>query len=97
MIIINNLQIEITQIIVRTNNLLNKRIIDNFKRRLWIENISDTSEYSYRVEANYVKCGCLIMGDGERILTKESYEELAECLNEIYVNNIEKNGVVKES
>ena len=88
--VIGNIQVEVTQIVVRTNNLLNKRKIDNFRRRVWIENILDTSEYSYRVEANYLECGCLIMDSGERILTKESYEELSECLTNIYIKNIEK-------
>ena len=94
--IINNIQIEVNQIVVRTNSLLNKRFVDFFKRRLWIENISDTSEYSYRVEQYYSSCGCLIMNDGERILTKESYEELSESLNLIYLKNIEKNGLDKK-
>lgn len=95
--LINNLQVEVTQIVVRTNELLNKRIIDFFKRRVWIENIADTSEYSYRAEVYYIGCGCLIMNDGEIIKTKESYEELSETLNKVYLENIQRNEAATKS
>lgn len=93
--VVNDLQLEITQIIIRTNTLLNKRQIDQMRRRVWIEEIKDTAEYSYRVDANYVKCGCLIMESGERIKTKEGYDELNECLEKIYAKNIERNNAGK--
>ena len=89
--LINNLQLEFTQIIIRTNSLLNKRQIEELRRRVWIEEIKDTCEYSYRVEVNYVKCGCLIMESGEWIKTKESYDELNEVLEKYYKANIERN------
>lgn len=95
--VINGIQLEITQIIIRVNSLMNKRQIEELKRRVWIEQIKDTCEYSYRVEVNYVKCGCLIMENNEWIKTKESYEELNDTLEKIYLNNIKSNNAAAKS
>jgi hypothetical protein len=82
--------IEVNQIVVRVNVLLNKRIIDTFKRRIWVENVCDIGEYSYRAEHNYVKCGLIILINGERIKTKESYEQICACMDDMIVKEDEK-------
>lgn len=74
--LINDIQIEVTQVTIRKNNLLNQRRIFFHKRLVFMGNVEAVGEESYMVENNYVKCGVLMMMSGEWIKVKESYEEL---------------------
>ncbi len=75
---INDIQIEVTQIVPRKNNVLGERRVFKFKRRIFIANIDSPTEECYLKEHNYITCGALIMKDGEVIKTMELYPELAE-------------------
>lgn len=91
--LVGEYQLEVTQIVIRKNALLNKRIIDTFARTIFFADIEDTGEYSYRVENNYVKCGLIIKKNGEWINVKETKEELQEAVKNWYAKpeNISNN------
>lgn len=88
--IINDLQIELTQITIRTNTLLNKRRIFFHKRLVFIANIEDVGEESYLHENNYVSCGVVIMKSGEWIKVKESYEDLKKIHSDWFKEAVDK-------
>lgn len=85
--VVDDYRIEVTAIVIRTNSLLNKRIIDNFKRTIFVAHIKDVCEYSYLVENNYVKCSAIVMENGEWIKVKDDYNELNSSISEWYKNN----------
>lgn len=85
--VVDDYRIEVTAIVIRTNSLLNKRIIDNFKRTIFIAHIKDVCEYSYLVENNYVKCSALVMENEEWIKVKDDYNELNTAITEWYKHN----------
>lgn len=87
---INDLQIEVTQIVIKRNSLLNMRRVFKFKTRVFIANIDRPSEEVYLAENNYITCGCLIMKDGEVIKTVESYKELSELHSQWFKESIEQ-------
>lgn len=74
--LINDIQLEVTQVTIRKNNLLNQRRIFFHKRLVFMGNVDSVGEDSYLIENNYVKCGVLMMASGEWIKVKESYDEL---------------------
>lgn len=80
--VLNEIQIEVTSITIRTNNLLNKRKIFFHKRLIFLANIDEVGEESYLHENNYLSCGVLMMKSGEWIKVKESYEELKKIHSE---------------
>ena len=49
---INDLQIEVTQIVIKRNSLLNRRDIFEFKRRLFVSHIVSVTEENYLVNNN---------------------------------------------
>ncbi len=82
MLAVGKYQLEVTQIVIRKNELMNKRFIDTFKRTVFINEIESVSEYTYRVEQNYNQCSVLIMRSGEWIKVKDDYLELRNFINE---------------
>lgn len=74
--LINDIQLEVTQIIIKKNSLMNKRNVFKFKRVVFMANIESVGEDNYKVDSNYTACGLLLMKDGEWIKTKESFEEI---------------------
>lgn len=87
---INDLQIEVTQIVIRKNLLLNTRRVFKFKTSVFIADIARPSEEVYLAENNYITCGCLIMKDGEIIKTVEPYRELAEIHSEWFKRSVDE-------
>ncbi len=85
---INDLQIEVTQIVVKKHSLLNRRDIFEFKRRLFISHIVSITEENYLVNNNYSKCSCIITSD-EEIKVKEPYNELAELHSAWFKESVE--------
>lgn len=76
--VINDIQLEVTQIIIKKNDLLGRRDICLFKRRLFISKIIDISEETYLVENNYMKCSALYVEHEGWIKVKDNYTELSE-------------------
>ena len=75
--LINGIQIEVTQIVIKRNSLLNKRFICEFKRRLFIGDILSVSEESYLVESYYKDCSGLYVETEGWIKVKEPFNEIA--------------------
>ena len=88
--LINDIQIEVTQIIIRNNTLLNKRRIFEFKRLVFISHIDEVGEEAYLVENNYTSCGVIMMKSAEWIKTKESYSELKKLHTDWWARAVEK-------
>ena len=82
--IIGEYQLEVSQIVIRVNSLLNKRIIDFFARAVFFAEIKSVGEYSYLVENNYVKCAILILDSGEWVKIKEDYNEVNNAVSNWY-------------
>jgi hypothetical protein len=88
--LINEIQIEVTQVIIKKNNLLNRRDICLFKRTIFISKILSVSEENYLVENNYAKCSAIHLFDEGWIKIKEPYQELATMHSEWFNANINK-------
>ncbi len=88
--IINDIQIEVSQVIIKKNNLLNRRDICFFKRTIFISKILSVSEETYLVENNYVKCSALYLDDEGWIKIKENYQEIASLHSKWYDANVKE-------
>lgn len=73
--LINDIQIEVTQIVILKNELLNKRYINTFNRTIFIAEIKSIMEHKYLVENNYSTCSMIILDD-EFFKVKDDYKEL---------------------
>jgi len=88
--IINDIQIEVTQVIIKKNNLLNRRDICLFKRTIFISKIVSVSEETYLVENNYVKCSALYIDDEGWIKIKENYTEISQLHSKWFDETVKK-------
>jgi len=79
-----DLQIEVTEIVIRKNEVLGKRRIDFFKRLLFFSNIEDVMEYSYQHEHYYNSCSGIMLKSGQFLKVKENYEDIKEKLVKWY-------------
>ena len=95
--LINDIQIEVTQMVIRTNSLLGKRRIFEFKRLIFMANIDEVGEEAYLVENNYNTCGVLMLKSGEWIKVKESYEELKSIHTAWWKRSAEESERIMES
>ena len=73
--VINDIQVEVTQIVILKNELLNKRNVFAFKRTLFIAEIKRIMEHKYLVENNYSSCSMIVLED-EIFKVKDDYIEL---------------------
>ena len=87
---IYDLQVEVTQIIIKKNNLLNRRDINFFKRTVFISKIQSVSEENYLVENNYTKCSAIHLIDEGWIKIREPYKEIATLHSEWFYENVKK-------
>jgi len=85
---INDLQIEVTQIVIKRNSLLNRRDIFEFKRRLFVSHIVSVTEENYLVNNNYSKCTGILLSD-EILKVKEPYSEIAELHSQWFKESLE--------
>lgn len=76
--VINDIQIEVSEIIILKNTLLNKRNVFTLKRTLFIAEIKSIMEHKYLVENNYASCSMIILED-EFFKVKDDYSELLTC------------------
>ena len=76
--LINGIQIEVTEITIKKNNLLNRRDIFKFKRLLFIGDVLAVSEENYLVTSNYVNCSALFIENEGWIKVVEPFEDLKE-------------------
>lgn len=90
--LINGIQTEVTQIVIRKNSLTGKRYVFYFKRLVFMANIEDVGEEKYLVENNYCNCGVLIMKSGEWIKVKEQYLDLREIHSNWWKKEVEQLG-----
>ena len=88
--VINDIQLEITQIIIKKNNLLSRRDICLFKRIIFITKILSVSEETYLVENNYVKCSALYLDDEGWIKVKENYTEISEMHSDWFDRSVKE-------
>lgn len=79
--LINGIQIEVTQIQIKKNQLLNDRNVFPFKRVIFMSQIVSVKEDNYLVNNNYAKCSTLILDTNEWVKVKEPYNEL----NALYI------------
>jgi len=93
--VINDIQLEVTQIIIKKNNLLGRRDICSFKRTIFITKILSVSEETYLVENNYVKCSALYMDDEGWIKVKDSYIELSEMHSDWFDRSVKASEDIK--
>jgi hypothetical protein len=89
--VINDIQLEITQIIIKKNNLLSRRDICLFKRIIFITKILSVSEETYLVENNYVKCSALYLDDEGWIKVKDNYTDLSEMHSDWFDRSVKAN------
>ena len=54
--LINDIQIEVTEIRIKIQPIILKRKVCEFKRRIFVSDIKSISEENYLVENNYTKC-----------------------------------------
>lgn len=88
--LINDIQIEVTQVVIKKNNLLGVRHINFFKRTVFISKIVSVSEENYLVENKYSKCSAIFLVDEGWIKIKEPYQELASLHSEWFNENVNK-------
>jgi hypothetical protein len=79
--LINGIQIEVTQIQIKKNQLLGKRSIFKFKRLIFVSSILSIKQDNYMVNQNYADCTTLILNTNEWVKVIEPYEDI----NPIYV------------
>lgn len=90
--LIGEYQIEVTQIVIRNNSLMNKRVIDFFARTIFFAEIKSVGQYSYRVNNNYAECSVVILDSGEWVKIKEDYNEVNNSVTNWYKDNtVDKN------
>ena len=80
--LINDIQIEVTEIVIKKVQILDKRTVFFFKRRIFMGEIQGVSEESYLVENNFSKCAALYVDNEGWIKVRESFTELAELHSE---------------
>jgi hypothetical protein len=78
--IINDIQIEVTQIIIFKHSLMNKREVFSLKRLLFLANIDDVLEYKYLTNNSFMNCSAIVMKSGEWIKCKEDYSDLKDVI-----------------
>lgn len=88
--LINDIEIEVTQISIRLQKIVDKRRIFYFKRLILMDDVESISEEAYLVENNYASCGCIILKSGEWLKTKEPYEELKKIYSEWMIKEKER-------
>ena len=93
--VINDIQLEVTQIIIKKNNLLGRRDICSFKRTIFITKILSVSEETYLVENNYMKCSALYMDDEGWIKVKDNYTELSEMHSDWFDRSVKASEEIK--
>lgn len=73
-----NIVITITQIKNYNVPTLGKSLRKRHKRDIFLGDISSISEYSMLngAKTDLIDCGLIILSDGEKIKTKESYEDI---------------------
>jgi len=74
--LINDIQIEVTEIRIKVQPIVLKRVICHFKRMIFLSDIKSVSEENYLVENYYTKCSGLYITDEGWIKVKEPYNEL---------------------
>ena len=74
--LINGIQIEVTQIQIKKNQLLNKRSIFKFKRLIFVSSILSIKQDNYMVNQNYADCTTLVLDTNEWVKVSESYEDI---------------------
>jgi len=74
--LINGIQIEVTQIQIKKNQLLNKRSIFKFKRLIFVSSILSIKQDNYMVNQNYADCTTLVLDTNEWVKVVESYEDI---------------------
>jgi hypothetical protein len=93
--VINDIQLEVTQIIIKKNNLLGRRDICSFKRTIFITKILSVSEETYLVENNYKGCSALYLDDEGWIKVKDSYTELSEIHSDWFDRSVKASEDIK--
>ena len=76
--LINDIQIEVTEIVIKKVQILDKRTVFFFKRRIFVGDILGVSEESYLVENNFSKCSALYVENEGWIKVRDLYTELSE-------------------
>ncbi len=89
--LIGKYQIEVTTIVIRKNDLMNKRRIDFFKRLIFFSQITDVIEYSYLCENYYTSCSVLVLQSGEWLKVKDDYNDLKKAHSNWYEHNTQSN------
>lgn len=72
--LINGIQLPVTQIRIKKNQLLGKRTAFDFKRTLFMSQIVSVTEDNYLVNSNYTACTALILDTNEWVKIKEPFE-----------------------
>ena len=80
--LINDIQIEVTEIVIKKVQILDKRTVFFFKRRIFMADVLGVSEETYLVENNFSKCCALYIENEGWIKVRESYLELSELHSE---------------
>jgi len=87
--IINEIQLEVTQIAVFNNNLAGK-IVKKFKRLIFLNDIKDVAEYCYFNTGRCYACSSITLRDGSWFKTDDDYKEIKQVLTDWYKDEIAK-------
>ena len=87
--LINEIQIEVTEIRIKIQPIILKRKVCEFKRRVFVSDIKSISEENYLVENNYTKCSGIFIQEEGWIKVKESFAELSEIHSEWWKRSVD--------
>ena len=87
--LINDIQIEVTEIVIKKVQLLDKRTVFFFKHRVFVGDILRVSEESYLVENNFSKCSAIYLEGEGWIKIKEPYIEISELHSDWWKRKVE--------
>ena len=87
--VINGIQIEVNQIIIKVCSLIDKRSVNKFKRLIFLSDISSICQENYLVKANYYECAAILTKQGEWIKCDNDYNELKKVLINWFEDAIE--------
>ena len=87
--LINDIQIEVTEIRIKIQPIILKRKVCEFKRRVFVSDIKSISEENYLVENNYTKCSGIFIQEEGWIKVKEPYNELTDIHSEWWKRSVD--------
>jgi len=88
--VINEIQLEVTQIAIFNNNLAGKKTVKRFKRLIFMNDIKDVAEYCYFLTGGCYNCSAVTFRDGSWFKISEDYNDLKRCLIDWYKDEIAK-------